>query len=70
MPCGGSEPVAVAEHGNLVYVVNAGGNSNVTGFRLEKEGKLKPIPDSIAYLSTANSGAASLSFSPDGQFLW
>jgi 6-phosphogluconolactonase len=69
VPCGGSEPVAVAQHGNLVYVVNAGGNSNVTGFRLEREGKLKPIPDSPAYLSTANSGAASLSFSPDGQFL-
>jgi 6-phosphogluconolactonase len=68
VPCGGSEPVAVAQHGNLVYVVNAGGNSNVTGFHLE-EGKLKPIPNSIAFLSTANSGAASLSFSPDGQFL-
>src|SRR5271170_380611 len=26
--CGGSEPVAVAQHGSLVYVVNAGGSSN------------------------------------------
>jgi len=68
-PCGGSEPVAVAQLGNLVYVVNAGGASNVVGFHLEKEGKLKPIPDSIALLSTGNSGASSLSFSPDGQFL-
>jgi len=68
VPCGGSEPVAVAQYGNLVYVVNAGGNSNVTGFHLE-EGKLKPIPNSIAFLSAANSGAASLSFSPDGRFL-
>jgi DNA-binding beta-propeller fold protein YncE len=68
-PCGGSEPVAVAQNGNLVYVVNAGGSSNVTGFRLDRDGRLRPIPDSIAFLSTANSGAASLSFSPDGQFL-
>jgi 6-phosphogluconolactonase len=68
-PCGGSEPVAVAQHGNLVYVLNAGGNSNVTGFRLDEERKLKAIPDSTAFLSTSNSGAASLSFSPDGQFL-
>lgn len=68
-PCGGSEPVAVAQHGNLVYVVNAGGSSNVTGFRLDRNGRLRPIPDSIAFLSTANSGAASLSFSPNGQFL-
>lgn len=69
VPCGGSEPVAVAQHGNLVYVVNAGGTSNVTGFRLDQDGKLRAIPDSIAFLSTGNSGAASLSFSPDGQFL-
>jgi 6-phosphogluconolactonase len=69
VPCGGSEPVAVAQHGNLVYVVNAGGSSNVTGFRLGGNGKLKPIANSIAFLTTSNSGAASLSFSPDGQFL-
>jgi 6-phosphogluconolactonase (cycloisomerase 2 family) len=70
IPCGGSEPVAIAQHGDLVYVVNAGGSSNVTGFRLDRNGRLKPIPDSIAFLTTSNSGAASLSFSPDGQFLF
>jgi 6-phosphogluconolactonase len=69
VPCGGSEPVAVAQHRNLVYVVNAGGASSVVGFRLGSDGSLKPIADSIAFLSTGNSGAASLSFSPDGQFL-
>src|ERR1700741_4670185 len=30
---GGSEPNAVAQHGNLVYVLNVGGSSNVVGFR-------------------------------------
>jgi len=69
VPCGGSEPVAVAQHGNLVYVVNAGGASSVAGFHLDRDGGLKPIPDSLAYLSAGNSGASSLSFSPDGQFL-
>jgi 6-phosphogluconolactonase len=69
VPCGGAEPVAVAQRGNLVYVVNAGGTSNLTGFRLDHTGRLRAIPDSIAFLSTGNSGAASLSFSPDGQFL-
>jgi 6-phosphogluconolactonase (cycloisomerase 2 family) len=69
IPCGGSEPVAVAQHGNLVYVLNAGGTSNVVGFRLDSNGKLKPIDKSTAFLTTANSGAASLAFSPDGQFL-
>jgi 6-phosphogluconolactonase (cycloisomerase 2 family) len=68
-PCGGSEPVAVAQHGNLVYVVNAGGSSNVVGFYLDRNGKLKRIRNSISFLTTANSGAASVSFSPDGQTL-
>src|SRR5215469_3709299 len=69
VPCGGSEPVALAQHENLVYVVNAGGTSNVTGFRLDEDGKLRPIPGSTAFLSTSNSGPGSVSFSPDGQFL-
>ncbi len=69
VPCGGSEPVAVAQHGSLVYVLNAGGASNVTGFRLHQDRTLTPITNSLAYLSAGNSGAASLSFSPDGQFL-
>ncbi|HVN19181.1 MAG TPA: beta-propeller fold lactonase family protein [Dongiaceae bacterium] len=67
--CRGSEPVAVAQHGHLVYVLNAGGTSNVVGFRLEFTGRLRPIEKSISFLTTANSGAASLAFSPDGQFL-
>ena len=69
VPCGGSEPVAVAEHKNLVYLLNAGGSSSVVGFYLERTGKLRPIRNSTRFLSTANSGAASLSFSPDGQTL-
>src|SRR6516225_2417968 len=47
VPCGGSEPVAVAEHGKHVYVVNAGGNSNVVGFRLDEDGRLKAIHGAI-----------------------
>lgn len=68
-PCGGSEPVAVAQHGNLVYVVNAGGASNVSGFHLDPGGRLRQIRNSTVFLTTTNSGASSLSFSPDGQFL-
>jgi 6-phosphogluconolactonase len=68
-PCGGSEPVAVVQHGNLVYVLNAGGSSNVVGFYLERSGRLRQIQNSISFLTTASSGAASLSFSPDGQTL-
>jgi 6-phosphogluconolactonase len=65
---GGTEPNAVAQHGNLVYVVNVGGSSNVVGFILD-HGKLKQIPNSTRFLSTNNSGAGGLAFSPDGRFL-
>jgi 6-phosphogluconolactonase len=66
---GGSQPNAVAQHGNLVYVLNAGGSSNVVGFQLDENGKLRQIPNSLSFLSTNTSGAASLAFSPNGQFL-
>jgi 6-phosphogluconolactonase (cycloisomerase 2 family) len=58
----------VAQHGNLVYVVNVGGSSNVVGFILD-HGKPKQIPNSTRFLSTNNSGAGGLAFSPDGRFL-
>ena len=68
-PCAGSEPIAVAQHDHFVYVLNAGGTSNVTGFHLTSSGILKQLPNSTAFLTTGNSGAASLTFSPDGKFL-
>jgi len=64
----GSEPNAIAQHGNLVYVVNTGGSSNVAGFLLEGD-HLRYIKNSLTFLSTNTSGAASISLSPDGQFL-
>ena len=69
VPSGGSAPVAVAQHGNLVYVINFAGNSNVVGFNLTGDGNLVAIPNSIRYLSATNTGPSSLAFSPDGRFL-
>ena len=66
---GGSAPVAIAQHGNLVYVINFAGNSNVVGFNLGQDGQLVGIPNSIRYLSATNTGPSSLAFSPDGRFL-
>src|ERR1700733_5565471 len=65
---GGSEPVAVTQHADLVYVVNAGGNGNVVGFRWQY-GQLTEIPDSTRFLSASNSAPGSIAFSPDGKFL-
>ncbi len=67
-PTEGSAPVSVAQFGNLVYVLNFAGNSNVMGFRVD-DGILYPIAGSQRYLTTSNSGASSVSFSPDGEYL-
>ena len=64
----GSEPNAITQQVNLVYVVNTGGSSSIAGFRLEGD-HLRYIENSLAFLSTNTSGAASVAFSPDGQFL-
>lgn len=69
VPSGGSGPNAVAQHGNLVFVLNAGAGTNVTGFYLQPNGKLTRIPNSKAFLSANNVRAGSLAFSPDGRFL-
>jgi 6-phosphogluconolactonase len=68
-PTGGSEPNAVAQNGHLVYVLNTGGSSSISGFRVDDDGRLHQIPHSLSFLSTNTSGAASLAFSPNGQFL-
>ena len=70
-PSGGSSPVAVAQRGNLVYVVNAGGQGSVVGFRLGSHGHLAQIENSTAFLTAfgGGSGGSSISFSPDGQSL-
>jgi 6-phosphogluconolactonase (cycloisomerase 2 family) len=69
VPSGGSSPNALAQHGDLLYVLNTGGSSGVAGFRLRENGKLATIPKSVRFLSTNTSGAASLAFSPDGRVL-
>ncbi len=67
-PSGGSEPVAIAQHGNLLYALNAAGGSNVSGFHLN-QGNLVPIANSTRFLTNNEPGGASISFSPDGRFL-
>jgi 6-phosphogluconolactonase len=65
----GVQPSAVAENGGLVYVLSSGGPGSVVGFRLDFGGQLKEIKNSTRLLTGTTSGGASLSFSPDGQFL-
>ena len=66
---GGSNPVAVAQHQNFVYVLNQGGPGSVVGFRIGSQGHLQEIENSTAFLSANATGGASITISPDGQFL-
>lgn len=66
---GGAFPSALSQTGNLLYVLNSGGNGNVTGFRFDLLGHLQPVPHSTRALSTSSTSPTSLDFSPNGQFL-
>ena len=70
---GGAQPISVTSYKNLVYVLNAGGSGNITGFTLSKQGKLTPLANSTRTLSNNGVGAApglaQISFTPDGAAL-
>ncbi|HEV2477445.1 MAG TPA: beta-propeller fold lactonase family protein [Candidatus Dormibacteraeota bacterium] len=72
---GGPFPASIATHGDLVYVVDAGGAGFVSGFRLAG-GKLHPIEGSTRSLGLANgnppfflASPAQVGFTPDGEHL-
>ncbi len=66
---GGLKPVSVTTYNDLVYVLNAGGTGNISGFRLSANGHLSAIANSTRALSSANAGPAQVSFVNDGQVL-
>jgi 6-phosphogluconolactonase len=68
LPSGGSTPTSVAVRGSSVYVLNSGGAANVTGFTLDADGRLAPLPGSTRTLGDG-SDPAQVAFSPDGRTL-
>jgi 6-phosphogluconolactonase (cycloisomerase 2 family) len=66
---GGSGPVSIAVHNQLVFVANAGvGGSNYTGFTLGVDGSLKPITGSTFAVADGAS-LGDVIFSADGSRL-
>ena len=64
---GGMRPVSITQHDDIVYVLNAGGDGNISGFKLGNNDMLTPIPNSTRPLSSTASGAAQISFVNDGR---
>lgn len=70
-PSGGAQPNSIGVFGNLLYVSNVGypanqSTSNISGFYIEKDGRLTPVPGSTHTLSTINAQPAQVLFTPDG----
>lgn len=66
---GGSQPISIAVHGDLLYVLNDGGIANVTGFRIGSDGRPAMIAGSTRPLSSDAPDAAQVGISPDGRHL-
>ena len=64
----GTDPVSVTVHGDVVYVLDAGGAGNIAGFRLGGSG-LHYLAGSSRPLSGSATGPAEVAFSTDGRFL-
>jgi 6-phosphogluconolactonase len=65
---GGATPTSLTTNGQFLYVLNAGGTGNITGFSVAG-GTLTPLAGSTRPLSGAATAPAQVSFTPDGRRL-
>jgi 6-phosphogluconolactonase len=68
-PSGGDQPISLTHHDGLLYVLNAGGAGNISGFEVSKRGGLSALAGSTRPLSGAAVGPAQVSFDPEGETL-
>jgi 6-phosphogluconolactonase len=70
-------PNSIAQHDDMVYVLNAAGAGNIAGFRLSNQGRLTPIPNSTRVINANQDpvrpdtlfNPTQISFTPDGEQL-
>jgi 6-phosphogluconolactonase len=68
-PSGGAFPNSLALFGDLVYVLNAQGTPNISGFRLDTNGALHAITNATVDLPAGSTGANDIRFTPGGNRL-
>jgi 6-phosphogluconolactonase (cycloisomerase 2 family) len=66
---GGTLPISLTTHGSLLYVLNAGGTENITGFSFGSTGALTLLAGSTRPLSGTGVGPAQVGFDPSGRWL-
>jgi 6-phosphogluconolactonase (cycloisomerase 2 family) len=67
---GGTRPISLAVHDDLLYVLNEGGTPNITGFTIEDDGTLTPLAGSTQPLiGGVAADPAEIGFSHDGTLL-
>jgi 6-phosphogluconolactonase (cycloisomerase 2 family) len=73
VPSGGVFPVSVSAAHNRLFVLNAGGSGNVTGYRINSAGRLAALPSGSRDLGLANdnrpefiTAPADITQTPDG----
>jgi 6-phosphogluconolactonase (cycloisomerase 2 family) len=65
---GGVMPISLTVHDHLLYVLNAGGTPNITGFSTDHDG-LTAIPSSTRPMGPGAASPAQISFDRDGHVL-
>lgn len=66
---GGTLPISLTVHSDVLYVLNSGGAGNITGFRVSPDGELAAIAGTTRPLSGSGVAPAEVAFSPDGRSL-
>lgn len=66
VPSHGTTPISVAAHNDLLYVLNAGGTGNISGFHIAADGHLSYLENSTRALSSNNAGPAQIQFNNAG----
>jgi 6-phosphogluconolactonase len=66
---GGVRPISLAANKDLLYVLNGGRTPNITGFKISRKGKLRPLHGSTRPLSSSDVDPAQVEFSPNGKVL-
>jgi len=71
VPSGGTRPISLTVANEILYVLNEGGEPNITGFNVAEDGSLTAIPGSTQPLvGGAMADPAQVSFNEDGTFLF